>query len=196
MVLFNEDVQPKNIIIEGPPRVGKTTVVQKVLSLVKVRCGGFFSQALTRDFYTNFRLVTVEGPNRSVSSQELLRRFDIPGLVGFNLEDLENFAAPSIARALETADVVVIDQLGTLETRSAKFRTMVEEVLDSPKICLATMTISNEPFIQAIRSRKDIVTYPISRENRCSLAEDIARHIHDLAWKRAEPLAQKEAAAE
>jgi nucleoside-triphosphatase len=173
----------KNILIQGPPRVGKTTVVQKVLSMVKVRCGGFFSQALTRDFYTNFRLVTVEGPNRSVSSQELLRRFDIPGLVGFNLEDLESFGNPSLARALETATVVVIDQLGTLETQSEKFRRVVTQVLDSPKICLATMTLSNEAYLEAIRTRPDVTSYEITRANRSTLAEEITRHIHALCFE-------------
>lgn len=180
----------KNILIEGPPRVGKTTVVQKVLSLVKVRCGGFFSQALTRDFYTNFRLVTVEGPNRDLSSRELLRRFDIAGLVGFNLEDLESFGNPSLARALESATVVIIDQLGTLETQSEKFRRVVAQVLDSPKLCLATMTLSNEPFLEAIRRRPDVTTYAISRSNRSTLAEEITRHIHELCF------APREAAAE
>lgn len=174
----------KNILIDGLPRVGKTTAVQRILSLVKVRCGGFFSQAVSKQFYTNFRLVSVQGPHRSLSSQELIRRFDIPGLVGFNLEDLENFGNPSVLHALETCDVVVIDQLGTLEVSSGKFRRVVDRVLDSAKVCLATVTSSNVPYIEEIRKRADVARYGITHSNRMLLPEQIAGHIHDLVWER------------
>lgn len=174
----------KNILIDGLPRVGKTTAVQRVLSLAKVRCGGFFSAAVSKQFYTNFRLVSVQGPHRSVSSQELLRRFDIPGVIGFNLEDLENFGVPAVLHALETCDVVVIDQLGTLEVSSEKFRRVVDRVLNSDKVCLATVTSSNVPYIEAIRKRPDVSIYEINRSNRMLLPERIASQIHDLVWER------------
>lgn len=174
----------KNILIDGLPRVGKTTAVQRILSLAKVRCGGFFSQAQTKQFYTNFRLVSVQGPHRSMSSQTLLRRFDIPGVVGFNLEDLENFGNPALLHALETCDVVVIDQLGTLEVSSDKFRRVVDLVLASDKVCLATLTSSNVPYIEAIRKRPDVAVYDINRSNRMLLPELIAAHIHELVWER------------
>jgi nucleoside-triphosphatase THEP1 len=174
----------KNILLDGPPRVGKTTVVQKVLSLVKVRCGGFFSQAADKHFYTNFRLVTVEGPHRVISDQDLVRRFDIPGLVGFNLEDLETRGNPSVLKALATCDVVVVDQLGTLEVSSPGFRRVVEQVLDSEKCCLATMTLSDEPFLDRIRRRADVSRYEVTEENRSTLPEKIARAIHALVLDR------------
>ena len=172
----------KNILIDGLPRVGKTTAVQRVLSLAKVRCGGFFSQAISKQFYTNFRLVSVQGPHRSVSSQELLRRFDIPGVIGFNLEDLENFGNPAVLHALETCDVVVIDQLGTLEVSSEKFRRVVDRVLASDKVCLATVTSSNVPYIEALRKRPDVSIYDINGSNRMLLPELVAAHMHQLVW--------------
>ena len=181
----------KNILIDGLPRVGKTTAVQRVLSMVKVRCGGFFCQAVSKAFYTNFRLVSVQGPNRSLSSQELIRRFDIPGVVGFNLEDLENFGNPSLLHALNTCDVVVIDQLGTLEVSSDKFRAVVDRVLDSSKVVLATLTSSNVPYLEAIRRRPDVDIYPITRSNRALLPDGIVERIHTLVWDR-----EREAEAE
>ena len=171
--------------------MGKTTAIQRVLSLVKVRCGGLFSQAVNKDVYTNFRLVSVQGPHRGLSSQNLIRRFDIPGIVGFNLEDLENFANPNVLHALATCDVVVIDQLGTLEVSSEKFKQVVAQVLDSDKVCLATMTSGNVSFLQNIRARKDVSIHSINQNNRMLLPEQIAAQIHSLVWDR-----EREAEAE
>jgi len=171
----------KNILLVGPPRVGKTTVVQKVLSLVKTRCGGFFTQAADKAaFYTNFRLVTVDGPNRDIPESDLIRRFDIPSLLGFNVEDLENRGRGSISKALETCDVVVIDQLGTLEAASAVFRTLVSQVLDSSRICLATMGLSHDPFLVGIRNREDVTIMDVCLANRSTLAEEVSARIRGL----------------
>jgi len=78
----------------------------------------------------------------------------------------------------------VIDQLGTLECSSDKFRAIVDRVLDSPKVVLATLTSSNVPYLEAIRRREDVSIYSITRSNRALLPEQIIEQIHSLVWSR------------
>lgn len=169
----------KNVLLVGPPRVGKTTVVQKVLSLVKVRAGGFFTRAAEKDsFFTTFRIVTVDGKNRTLSDQDLIQRFEIPGLVGFNMEDLESRGAQAARSAVQSARLVVLDQLGTLELSSPAFRQVVEAALDAPVCCLATLSFSNDPFLARIRRRADVIEFPVSMVTRSVVADAIASHLH------------------
>ncbi|MBI4858945.1 MAG: hypothetical protein HY815_01525 [Candidatus Riflebacteria bacterium] len=123
---------------------------------------------------------TVEGRNRQISDQDLICRFEIPSLLGFNLADLETRGSASVLKALETCDVVIVDQLGTLELSSIVFRRVVQTVLDSSRCVLATVTLSDDPALDQIRGRADVEVYPVTASNRSLLPEDVAARIN--AW--------------
>src|ERR1043166_3777551 len=100
----------KNILLTGLPKVGKTTVVQKVLSQAKAKFGGFYTQALDPAArQRDFKLVTLEGNNRQFSRKRYIRRFEIGNLVGLDLSDLEAKGIAAIQRALVYCQAVVID---------------------------------------------------------------------------------------
>lgn len=175
----------KNILLVGPPRVGKTTVMQKTLASLKLRCGGFYTQAEEKSYHTNFRIVTVEGPQRVISDTDLFHRMDL-GLA-FNQVDLEERGTKAVRAAIEKFKVVVIDQLGTFELSSAVFQRVVSEVLDSPRVLLATATTSDHEFLTRIKQRPDVAVYVVNEANRSMLATQLTRHIREFLDRHPEP---------
>jgi nucleoside-triphosphatase len=64
--------------------------------------------------------------------------------------------------------LVVIDEIGPMEIRSAVFRDVVNDVLDSPEPSgiLATITARSLPFTDAIKKRPDVMLVEVRLDNR------------------------------
>ncbi|RLF00094.1 MAG: NTPase, partial [Thermoprotei archaeon] len=76
----------------------------------------------------------------------------------------------AIRRAVEEADVVVIDEIGPMELYSEEFKAAVAEALDSPKPVVATIHVraSRYPFGRAVLSRGDCTLLRLTLDNRSS----------------------------
>jgi len=162
-----------NIVLVGPPRVGKTTVIQKVMTFFAGRCGGFYTQAAQKTYHTNFRVVCVDGRERTQTGSDLFHRLEV-GLA-YNQRLLEEVAVPAVHQAIVSRAVVLIDQIGTWELESVAFRQAVQAVLDSPRILLATATTSGHPFLEAFKSRPDVQVFTVSEANRSTLPDKVGR---------------------
>ncbi len=171
----------KNILLTGLPRVGKTTVIQKILARGKVKYGGFYTQALDPEARRrNFKLVTLEGNNREFSRKELIRRFEVEELLGLDLEELEKSGVEAIRRALVRCQVVVIDEIGRHEALSVPFRQAVEQALDSARPVLASVPLYGTPYIEGLKARADVQVIEVTGETRVLLADRIAQSLRDL----------------
>ena len=176
----------KNILLAGLPRVGKTTVVQKVLARARARFGGFYSQAVDQAASRrDFRLITVEGRNRCLSRKRVIRRFEIASLVGVDVADLETRGIAAIRQALERCQVVVIDEIGLHQTLSGPLQQAVLEALDSERPVLATVPLHGTPFIEALKARADTLVFEVTTENRVLLPDRVARELNELVRPRA-----------
>ncbi|MEM3012095.1 MAG: nucleoside-triphosphatase, partial [Candidatus Hadarchaeales archaeon] len=130
----------KNFLLTGRPGSGKSTVIGRTVSLLRgegVRVGGIFCPELReggervgfeiRDLLTGevgvLARVGLEGPG--------------VGKYGVNLEALERIGGGGIRRALEEAEVVVVDEIGPMEVLSKGFREAVLQALSSPLPLLA-----------------------------------------------------------
>ena len=69
--------------------------------------------------------------------------------------------------------VLVIDEIGPMEIRSAKFRAAVNEALDSGAPVLGTIFARPLPFTDAIKSRHDVMLVDVRPENRDELVAEI-----------------------
>lgn len=171
----------KNLLLTGLPRVGKTTVVQKVLSLAKVKFGGFYTQAVDAEArQRDFKLVTLEGHTREFTRKRLIRRFEAGGLLGIDLADLESKGVASIRRAIVCCQAVVIDEIGRHEVLSRHLQAAVLEALSSGRPVLGTVPLYGTPFIEALKARSDCLVIEVTTENRVLLADSVAREIGAL----------------
>jgi nucleoside-triphosphatase len=175
----------KNILLAGPPRVGKTTVVQKVLARARARFGGFFSQAVDQAAVRrDFRLITVQGRNRSISRKRVIRRFELTSLIGLDVADLESRGISAIRQALERCQVVVIDEIGLHQTLSGPLQQAVLRALDSERPVLGTVPLHGTPFIEGLKARPDTLVFEVTTENRVLLPDRVARELNELVRSR------------
>lgn len=164
----------KNLLLTGPPRSGKSTVIMEVVKILKYDCGGFYTGEIKEGGRRmGFAINTLDG------SEGILSHVDIKGpprvgRYGVNLADLERIAVPSMMEAARNCRLIVIDEIGKMELFSPKFREALVHCLDCAVPVLGTIREGPHPFTDGIKRRPDVLLIRVTIENREALPERLA----------------------
>ncbi len=172
------------IFLTGLPGIGKTTIVKKIVSLLKDRAIGFWTEEF-RDPKTNkrlgFKVITTEGKNSTFASKSLSSPLRV-GSYGVNIRDFEKIIIPLLENAIKQKDkIIIIDEIGKMELFSEKFIDLVKKiVLEDSYSFLATIPIKDiHPLVALIRKVKGEFI-EITEENR----DYITNYIFSLLFRR------------
>jgi len=154
-----------NVLVTGPPRSGKSTLIEKVVKRVKRPATGFFTRELReRGKRVGFLIETLHGKTGLLAHENVKTRCRV-GKYGVNLEDLEQIAVPSILPS--TVDqIVVVDEIGKMECFSRLFRDTLLRVLVAENQVIGSIAMKGDRFIQTIRNRDDVTLVFISENTR------------------------------
>lgn len=153
------------ILITGPPRGGKTTMVQKVVAGFPGKAAGFFTREVRRQgVRVGFELVTLDG------QAALLSHVDFPGpyrvgKYGVNLENLHRVGLPAL-EVKPGVDLVVVDEVGRMECLSPRFIEVLERLWEQPVPLLITVAEKGGGYIADIKQKSDKVLTTITQANR------------------------------
>lgn len=169
----------KNILLTGAPGIGKTTLIKKLAdALNDFNPTGFYTTEIReRGVRKGFELVSLDG-RRGVLSHEKIRSPYRVGKYGVDIRGFDDFIS-SIPFLSERSGLIIIDEIGKMESLSNKFTGLIREILDSEKPVIATIALKGGGVISEIKKREDVEVFEISRENRDSLALEILRSIRN-----------------
>lgn len=165
------------ILLTGQPGVGKSTAIKQIVSLLGDRAGGFYTQEVRAGGRrTGFKIVTVDGQMDYLATKDPAITFsrDVP-FRGYkiNLEAIETIAVPSLYRALEQDQVIIIDEIGPMEFISERFRQAVLEILDSEAVGVGTIVQRPNAFADQVKAHHRVEVRPVSIGNRDQMARQI-----------------------
>ena len=164
----------KNILICGPPGVGKTTLIKKILENIKLRAGGFYTGEIKENNRrVGFKIISLDN-QEGILAHISIKNSRRVGRYGVNIYDLENIGVKCLNQALKDDGLILIDEIGKMEVFSEEFKEKVLDCLNSEKFVLATIGIGGDKFISKIKERKDIVLFTINIENRDRLIDRIS----------------------
>lgn len=160
-----------NIVLTGPPRIGKTTIVKAVISELTDRCAGFYTEEIKeQEERVGFKLVTLSESSCTLAHREI-RSHSHVGKYGVDLDCVEDVGVLAIKKGIKTGRIVVIDEIGKMEVLSRPFRLSVLDALDSKSPVLSTMLFKRQPFCDKIRARKDVEVLEVTEGNRDKLVK-------------------------
>ena len=154
-----------NVLVTGPPRSGKSTLIEKVVQRISRPATGFFTQELReRGRRVGFSITTLEGKTGVLAHQSIRSTFKV-GKYGVNLEDLDQIAVPSMLPS--TPDqIVVVDEIGKMECFSRLFKETLLKALSSDNLVIGSVAIKGDRFIQSIKQRDDVSLVSITEKTR------------------------------
>jgi nucleoside-triphosphatase len=146
------------------------------VSGVVLPAGGFYTEEIReRGERVGFKIITLEGQEAAFAHANF-KTTERVGKYGLDLSALETVGIEALRRAVRARQVVVIDEIGPMEIRSAVFRDVVNEALDSsePSGILATITARPFPFTDAIKKRRDLALIEVRPDNREQLVSKLS----------------------
>jgi nucleoside-triphosphatase len=167
----------KKVLLTGRPGCGKTTLIKRVVNNLVRPVDGFYTQEIReRGVRVGFKVVTLDG------EEVIFAHVDFPaaagperlGKYGLDLTALETSGVKAVREAVHAKRLVVIDEIGPMEIRSALFRDAVNEAFESGAPILATITARSLPFADAIKKRTDVTLIEVRPDNREQLASKLS----------------------
>ncbi|MCL5790944.1 MAG: NTPase [Candidatus Thermoplasmatota archaeon] len=99
--------------------------------------------------------------------------------IGVDTKLLEEILIPSLQRARETADVIVIDEIGKLENTTKNVQKEINDTLNSTKPLIVTVhKKSRNPVLQEIRALEGVRVFDITPINRSLLPYRVMKVIN------------------
>jgi len=178
-------LEKRVLILTGAPGVGKTTVLEKTVSVIKNRgitVGGMISREVRENgIRVGFQVLDVASGKRGWLARANLKTGPQVGNYRVNLGDLDAVGAQAICDALEVADVVAIDEIGPMELFSARFKAATAKTLDSAKLVIAVVHVkAQDRMVIQAKGRMDAEVFTVTEENRESLPEALAAKALDF----------------
>lgn len=163
----------KNILITGLPGIGKTTLIkQLVYELDRYGPRGFYTEEIRpKEERIGFQLVSLDG-KRAMLAHILI---DSPYPMGKYRVDVSAFDSflDSLRLGAPEGGIVIIDEIGKMECLSTKFVRLIQELLDSENIVIATIAHTDGGIKGRIKERDDVMLFKMNLENRDVLKDEI-----------------------
>jgi nucleoside-triphosphatase len=163
----------QKVLLTGRPGCGKTTLLRRIVSGLPQRAGGFYTEEMREHgARVGFKIVTLEG-DEVVFAHVDFQTPERVGKYGLDLSTLETVGVEAVREAVRMRRLTVIDEIGPMEIRSAMFRGVVNEALNSGPPLLATIVARPLPFTDAIKSRSDVSIVEVRVKNRDELVSEL-----------------------
>jgi len=167
-----------NILITGPPGIGKTTLLEEIKNKVKdngFSIGGMYCPEIRENGKrTGFNIIDIASWRKGILASIHNTNGPLVGKYKVNLKDIQEIGISSLKNAMKTSDYIFIDEIAPMELKSISFSETVWRVMESEKPVIAIIhQSSNHPFILKVKSRKDVMIFCLTRENRDNILENI-----------------------
>ena len=162
-------MRKRNVLVTGPPGIGKSTVIEKLLrQLGRPACGFFTREIREYGKRAGFSILTCNG-EEGILAHVNIKSVRRVGRYGVNLDAVNRLVVPSMIP--ETPKhVIVVDEIGKMECFSKLFRDAVVRALDAENLVIGSVAMKGEPFIQSVKARSDVRLVQVTEKNRDTLA--------------------------
>jgi len=161
-------MKAKNILFTGPPKCGKSTLIEKIVKKIDTPATGFFTREIRENGKrVGFSINTLHGKEGILAHQGIKSRHRV-GKYGVNLADIDRIAVPSMTPASKD-DLIVVDEIGKMELFSTLFRKTLEGVLDLEQQVIGSIALKGDRFIQKLKKRPDVLLVTVNELNRNEL---------------------------
>jgi nucleoside-triphosphatase THEP1 len=173
------------LLLVGTPGVGKTTVIKKTIELSGNIFDGFYTQELRQNNQRiGFEIITLDGQQALLATKEKKVNFLRQAKFGeytVNIDAIESVAVPSFLKAVTSAKVAVIDEIGPMEIFSKRFCSAVLEILDYENITvLGTIVQRHYNFTDSVKRHPRVRVQEVNMNNRHVLPQWISDRLFDL----------------
>ena len=168
----------KKILLTGPPRIGKTTIIKKISYCLQKNgypLKGFYTEEIKDNHKrVGFKLVTFQGIEKILAHVS----FNSPYKVGkykVNIQVLEEIL--DLIYPITPKEFIIIDEIGKMECLSEKFRNIILDIFKLQNYFLGTIALKGDSFIESIKKMPIVKLIEVNTKNRSKLPLNLKKEL-------------------
>lgn len=165
---------PRIVLLTGAVGVGKSTVAKRAVALIQPRAlGGFVTVSVPE----NGALSVYIAAHNKMTPRDASHRIGVrhgAGRLTPYPASLENAGTAILQSIPPHAELIVLDELGTIESDAPRFREAVLSALSGSLPALCVIKPKHTPFLDAVRALPNSVLLHVTAENRDALPQTVA----------------------
>jgi nucleoside-triphosphatase len=132
------------ILLSGEPRVGKTTVLKKIIQMIgESKCIGFYTEEIRDEFdRIGFDCVSLDGKRKKIADVNFNSDIRI-GRYGIDIDAFEDLALNAIKDYYGSNKVIIIDEIGPMQLLSTKFKQEINNIMTGSNFVIGTIFYKN-----------------------------------------------------
>lgn len=181
-----------HVFLTGEIQVGKSTVINKTLNLLNINYGGFKTyfgenrHSSDKILYMNSAAEPKAFDEKNVIAKFQEGRMPVADVLKFN-----TYGSELIRDAKKKADLILMDECGSLEFKALEFQREVIDALNGYKPVFGVVKLSSKGWTDAIRNHSNVKLITVTKENRDYLPDVLkdffrykAEKVHNEAQKK------------
>lgn len=166
----------RNLFLTGEKHVGKSTILSAAVDAHPGPVGGFrVERVFEGKRLRAFRLVDLISGESGVIASARRGGWEV------HADVFESVGVQAIKRALASARIIVMDELGRFELRAPAFLQAVMDALAGPVPVVGVLKADSNPFLDAIRGREDTQVVEVTPETRAKAARKLGDFLAHVA---------------
>lgn len=166
-----------NIFLYGDIGVGKSTIIRNFIEYLNCSIGGFIEKHNIYDDRKEFRIISLyDGQVTEPIGISFLNKDKI---MSFS-EVFEKDGVEIIQNSLRERQLIIIDELGFLESAAREFQKAVYEALNSIKPVIGVIKAKGSKFLDGIRKRDDVILIEVKESNRNEVLNELFNKVKEL----------------
>lgn len=156
-------------------------ILKDLMECIDCSMGGYWVK-ITRDEDNNdIRIFDLTSLCDEDTGNIFFRKNDATGISKLNLEIFNSKGRDILSKSFQKADVIIMKEIGFLESKAVEFTKKVEEILDSPKVVIGTIKELSCSYINSIKNRKDVITIKATVNNKNYVKDEVLKIL--TSWK-------------
>jgi nucleoside-triphosphatase len=162
------------LLLTGVPGCGKTTVIIKLAELLRDRkIGGFYTREIRQAGQRSGFAIQTFSDTKGILSSIHFAQGPRVGKYRVDVEGFEALIEAELAKASDSAEVFLIDEIGKMECFSYRFVELMKKNLQQNTPVVSTVARKGSGFIAEVKTYPEIELIQVTSANRDSLPEKI-----------------------
>jgi nucleoside-triphosphatase len=146
---------------------------------MKGRAGGFYTEEIrSRGVRQGFNLVTLDGQTAILAHINIHSPYRV-SKYGVDIENLDKVGVPTLEKAAQECDIVVVDEIGKMELFSDRFREAVQSIISSGKKVIGTIMLNSNPDADVIKHQPQVNIITVTRTNHEPVLEELRNWLEE-----------------
>ena len=182
LLIHNPNKPPmKNLFLSGLRQTGKSTIIRKIISdLPQIVIGGYQTLPF---FETNGKIAGYHMYSLLTHENQMIARRDYSDQShGFTIfaDVFDQFGVDLLKASIQKASLIILDEIGTMESGAIRFQETIIECLELPRVVLGVIKQKDSIFLNRLRARNDLKVIELNTSNREQEGKALHQYVKKL----------------